>query len=237
MNPEAPVSGTPLGTLVIPVRNEAQQITAALAALPAAVWEHWRVRVVDGGSEDDTLVQARAFPVEALSSAPGRARQMNAGARDAVGHWLVFLHVDTRLPADFQQQILTLANTSVQWGRFDVTLEPQRWPFPLIAWFINQRSALTGVCTGDQTLFVRRDFFQALGGFADIPLMEDVAFSLRARRHCRPLRLRSRVRTSAHRWQRHGVVKTVLLMWWLRLAYRLGVSPHRLHHWYYGSSG
>ena len=223
-----------LGTVVVPVLNEAERLESGMQALLSTLQQRWKVVVCDGGSEDATLLKLSSFPVTVVHSKPGRALQMNTGASCAEGNLLVFVHADSRLPGDFNALLEAFAISSAQWGRFDVALDDAGWPFPMIAWFINRRSALTGVCTGDQTLFMRRKFFENLQGYADIPLMEDVEFSLRARRFERPYRIAVPVTTSARRWKKNGTLKTVLLMWWLRLAYRLGVSPQRLHAWYYG---
>lgn len=224
-----------IGTIVIPVLNEAPTIAPAMAQLLSIAGDQWQVVLVDGGSQDGTMQQVQHLPLLTVSSAAGRAQQMNRGAELAAGELILFLHADTQLPADFSSLLMRdFFNSDHQWGRFDVELDDARWPYRMIGWFINHRSALTGVCTGDQAFFVRRRFFRELGGFADLPLMEDIEFSLRARRWSRPLRVRDTVRTSARRWSRNGVLKTILLMWWLRLAYRLGVSPVTLHRWYYG---
>lgn len=162
---------------------------------------------------------------------------MNAGAAQADGELIVFLHGDTQLPENFPSIMDSFQRSAAHWGRFDVQLNNPARSFALISWFMNQRSRFTGVCTGDQALFMRRDFFTLMGGFADIPLMEDIEFSLRARRISKPYRVKQPVVTSARRWVHQGVVKTVMLMWWLRLAYRIGISPQRLHGWYYRRPG
>lgn len=228
------MSGEIMGTIVVPVLNEGLAIDQCIRDLLAATQTHWKVVVCDGGSQDDTLQRLSAYPINVISSRPGRALQMNAGARMAEGPLLVFIHADTRLPVDFNVLMKAFLAQDAQWGRFDVMLDNPRWPYRMIAWFMNRRSALTGVCTGDQTFFMRRDFFLQLQGFAELPLMEDVEFSLRARKQSVPFRIKQPVMTSARRWSKHGVFKTMMLMWWLRLAYRLGVSPRRLHAWYYG---
>lgn len=158
---------------------------------------------------------------------------MNAGAAQASGDLLLFLHVDTRLPegaiALLQQAFVQPA---VQWGRFDVRLSGAHRAFRLIETMINLRSRVSGVATGDQALFLRAGLFHAIGGFPAIPLMEDVAITKTLRRLSRPLCLRERVTTSSRRWEQHGIVRTVLLMWWLRLLYVCGMSPARLRDMY-----
>ena len=223
-----------LGTIVVPVLNEGAGLDDCMQDLLRIVQQRWKVVVCDGGSGDDSLQRLTSYPVATVSSNAGRARQMNTGARLAEGPLLVFVHADTRLPTNFNELMQTFLASPAQWGRFDVQLDNRHWPYRMIAWFMNRRSALTGVCTGDQAFFIRTDFFRQLQGFADLPLMEDVEFSLRARKCSRPFRITQPVITSARRWSKHGIVKTIALMWWLRLAYRLGVSPRRLHAWYYG---
>jgi rSAM/selenodomain-associated transferase 2 len=192
--------------------------------------------VVDGGSTDDSRAIVARTPSARWVSAPrGRARQMNTGARAARGDALLFLHADTRLPDGAGAAILTaLAEPGVVGGRFDVRLDSRRPLLKLVATLMNHRSRLTGISTGDQGIFVRREVFDALGGYPDIPLMEDIELTRRLKRRGRLVALRLRVVTSARKWEREGVVRTVLLMWTLRLLYTLGVSPARLHRWYYG---
>jgi rSAM/selenodomain-associated transferase 2 len=192
--------------------------------------------VVDGGSRDASAAVVGRHPgVRWLVSAPGRARQMNAGARVTRGDVLVFLHADTRLPDGALEAIeAALADPRVVGGRFDVAFDSARPVLRLTAALMNVRSRLSGIATGDQTIFVRRAVFEALGGFPDIALMEDVELSRRLKRRGRLARLRLRVTTSARKWEREGPVRTVLLMWMLRLLYFLGASPRRLHRWYYG---
>jgi rSAM/selenodomain-associated transferase 2 len=148
---------------------------------------------------------------------------------------LVFLHADTQLPDGALAAVdAALVDPRVVGGRFDVTFDSRRPIMRAIAHLMNLRSRLSGIATGDQTIFVRRAVFEALGGFPDIPLMEDVELSRRLKRRGRLASLRLRVTTSARKWQREGAVRTVLLMWTLRLLYFAGVSPRRLHRWYYG---
>ena len=180
--------------------------------------------VVDGGSVDGTAALAAPLCDRVLQSERGRAVQMNAGAAAASGDALVFLHADTRLPPCADALILA-ALQSCAWGRFDVQIEGRQRALKLVACAMNLRSRLTGIATGDQAIFVRRDAF---AGFPPIPLMEDVAFSQRMKRNMRPACLRERVSTSGRRWESRGVARTILLMWRLRLLYALGVAPERL---------
>jgi rSAM/selenodomain-associated transferase 2 len=190
---------------------------------------------VDGGSTDATAAIAARFPqVRLLASPRGRARQMNAGARAARGDVLLFLHADTSLPdGALAAMEAAVGDPGVVAGRFDVRFDNPRHVFRMIAWFMNQRSRWSGISTGDQAIFVRREVFEALGGYPDMPLMEDVELCRRLKRRGRLAALRLRVTTSARKWEREGAVRTILLMWTLRLLYMAGVPPRRLHRWYY----
>lgn len=210
--------------IIVPTLNEAAGIRAALAALGPLRAHGHEVIVVDGGSSDATVDLARPLADQVLGSASGRATQMNAGARAAGADRFVFLHADTRLPPHADALILS-ALEHARWGRFDVEIEGRHPLLKMIACAINLRSRLTGIATGDQAIFVRRDAFS---GFPDIPLMEDVAFSRAMKRAGRPACVRSRVVTSGRRWESRGVLRTIVLMWRLRLLYALGVAPQRL---------
>jgi rSAM/selenodomain-associated transferase 2 len=218
---------------IIPVLNEASTIKSTLAALAPLRARGARVVVVDGGSTDATAERARGHADAVLQASRGRAGQMNAGALHALADpavaVLAFLHADTRLPPDAERAIASAcAGRPLAWGRFDVRIDGQSAALPLVATLMNLRSRLTGICTGDQCIFATRALFEALGGFAPLPLMEDVEFSRRARRVCRPAALRALAVTSGRRWDRDGVARTVLLMWRLRLAFFLGADPARL---------
>jgi rSAM/selenodomain-associated transferase 2 len=221
-------------SIVVPVLREAENLARLLPALRAEA-PGAEIIVADAGSGDGSReVAVRVAGVTVLACERGRARQMNAGARAARGDVLLFLHADTDLPAGFETAIArALEDPAVVAGRFDVRLDNPRWPFRLIASLMNLRSRLSGISTGDQALFVRREVFAALGGFPDIPLMEDVEITRRLKRRGRQAALRERVTTSARKWEREGVVRTIGLMWTLRLLYACGVSPARLHRWYY----
>jgi rSAM/selenodomain-associated transferase 2 len=214
-------------SIVIPVLNESAGIVATLERLVPLRGQGAQVIVGDGGSTDATVELARPLADLVLTSPKGRAVQMNAGAAAATGDALLFLHADTALPEDALKAV-TAALMERAWGRFDVVLEGSHPMLPLIGAMMNLRSRLTGIATGDQAIFVRRATFEALEGFTPIPLMEDIEFSRRARRLGPPACLRQQARTSGRRWERHGVWRTILLMWRLRLAYFLGADPKRL---------
>ena len=162
----------------------------------------------------------------------GRGAQMNMGAANSEGSIVLFLHADTQLPGGALQQIQKGINAGWHWGRFDVQFDQPAWPFNMVASMMNWRSRKTGITTGDQAMFVTRAAFDLVGGFDEIDLMEDIAMSKKLKTIGAPLCLDMTVQTAARRWQEKGVFRTVLLMWWLRLAYWLGVSPARLAQWY-----
>jgi rSAM/selenodomain-associated transferase 2 len=221
-------------SIVVPVLNEAANVEPLLSDLLARGPEV-EVVVADAGSADGTVEIVRRFPsVTLVEGARGRARQMNAGARASRGDALLFLHADTALPAGAVEAIAgALADPSVVGGRFDVRFTSPRWPFRMIAALMNWRSRWSGIATGDQGIFVRRAAFEALGGYPDIPLMEDVELTRRLKRLGRIACLPARVTTSSRKWEREGIARTIVLMWTLRLLYFLGVSPARLVVWYY----
>lgn len=214
-------------SIVMPVVNEATDIEAALQALAPYRARGVEVIVVDGGSSDGTADLARPLADQVMIAPRGRAMQMNAGAAITHGEVLLFLHADTWLPADSDCAILDgLTHSGRTWGRFDVRFDGGG--LELVAFMMNTRSRLSGIATGDQAMFTTRAAFEAAGGFPPISLMEDVALSARLKRVSRPLCLSERVTTSARRWQRHGVLRTILLMWKLRLAFYFGADPVRL---------
>lgn len=225
-------------SIVVPTLNEAQGIDQALAALVPLRARGHEVIVVDGGSGDNTPALARGAADRFVSAPRGRASQMNAGAALARGEVLLFLHADTRLPQNADAHILQgLAASRRAWGRFDVHVEGTSRSLPAIAFFMNLRSRATGIATGDQAMFVRRDVFERVGGFPALELMEDVALSRSLKRVSRPLCLADRVVTSGRRWDRRGVLRTVLLMAWLRLQFFFGAKPARLARLYDGERG
>ena len=216
-------------SVVMPVLNEAQGIAAALKALAPLIKRGAQVIVADGGSSDDTVALAQAGGAAVIRSPRSRVLQMNAGARQASGELLLFLHADTLLP-DQADVLIAQALTGGRrvWGRFDVSISGRPALLRVIAACMNLRSRWTGIATGDQAIFMTRAAFEAVGGFPTQPLMEDIEISRRLLRLSRPACLRARVLTSGRRWEVRGVWRTVLLMWRLRFAYWRGAAPDHL---------
>ena len=224
-------------TVIVPTLNEAEGVVAHLTALQPLRRRGSEVIVVDGGSWDDTAKLAAPLADRVISGRRGRASQMNAGATHARGDVLLFLHADTRLPESADSLLTTeLGHTRRPWGRFDVTIDGTHPLLPIVAWFMNRRSRLTGIATGDQAIFVRREAFVIVGGFPEIPLMEDIALSRRLKCLGRPLCLSEHVTTSGRRWEKRGVLRTIVLMWRLRARYCLGADPSRLAQAYAAAS-
>lgn len=216
-------------SIVVPALNEAARIVATLTPLQPLRAQGHEIIVVDGSSDDGTTERARPLCDRVLTAPRGRACQMNVGAQAAYGDVLWFLHADTRASMGSAEALLTaLARAGRDWGRFDVRLSGAHPLLRLVETLMNLRSRWTGIATGDQGLFVRRDLFVRVGGFPDIPLMEDIALSRALKCHGPPICLRERLVTSSRRWERDGIVRTILLMWRLRFAYWRGVSPQRL---------
>ena len=222
-------------SIIIPVLNEADCLDGCLARLFAEcpAEDGFEVIVCDGGSVDGSPQIASRYPCRVEHSEAGRALQMNRGASVARGRQLLFLHADSILPANAFEQI----RGEARWGFFRLRLDGEAKAYRVIETAINLRSRLTSVAGGDQALYFERDFFQSLGAYPAIPLMEDIAICKAARRRAEPGIVDSALTTSSRRWQSNGLVRTVLLMWSLRLAYWLGVSPGRLHRIYYPQRG
>lgn len=215
-------------SIIVPVLNEVATIAVQLAALQPLRAAGVEIVLVDGGSSDGTAGLARPLADRLIVAPRGRAVQMNAGARASRGELLLFLHADTILPVAADALVARAIEGGAQWGRFDVRIDGTHPLLRVVERLMNWRSWLTGIATGDQAMFVRRDVFERVGGFPEIPLMEDIAFSRRLRQIAPPDCLREPVITSGRRWEKHGVLRTILLMWRLRAAYFFGADPQQL---------
>ena len=216
-------------SIIIPCLNEAEGFTGLLQSLAPLRARGAEIVVADGGSTDGTPDIARAHADQFISAPRGRAIQMNAGAARARGDLLLFLHADCRLPPAADAVIVDGLNRARKtWGRFDVALTGTHPLLRIVGAAMNMRSRVTGIATGDQGLFVTRSLFEAAGCYPEIALMEDIALTKKLRHFGRPLALRHRMTVSGRRWEKHGVLRTILLMWWLRLRYWLGANPDEL---------
>ena len=218
----------PMLSIVMPTLNEADGIAATLHALQPLRGRGVELVLADGGSSDATVRLAAPLADGVFDAPRGRAAQMNAGAEAARGQVLLFLHADTRLPADADGAVLRAIAGGAAWGRFDVRIDGRPWMLRVVAALMNRRSRWTGIATGDQAIFVTRDAFERIGGFPPQPLMEDIELSRRLKRLARPACLRERVVTSGRRWEQRGVWRTIVLMWRLRWRYWRGESAARL---------
>lgn len=216
-------------SIIIPTLDEAENIQGLLQGLAPFRERGAEIIVADGGSSDGTAALAAPHADRIITCPTGRALQMNVGASQASGDILLFLHADTRLPDDADALIIDgLGSSRRRWGRFDVAIEGKSRLLGVIARMMNWRSRITGISTGDQAIFVTRALFKQMGGYPEIPLMEDVAFTRTLKRHGKPLALNARVKTSGRRWEKHGVLQTMWLMWRLRFAYWRGADPDDL---------
>ena len=222
--------GSPLRlSIIIPALNEEAHIATTLAPLQVMRQHGHEVIVVDGGSSDATVALAAPLADQLIHGERGRARQMNAGAALSQGDVLWFLHADTQVPEESDLLLLNALNgPDTVWGRFDVRLSGRHPLLRLVAHLMNLRSCLTGIATGDQGIFVRRAVFFDVGGYPEQPLMEEIALSKQLKQLSKPLCIKTPLITSSRRWESHGILRTVLLMWRLRLLYALGADPARL---------
>lgn len=220
-------------SIIIPALNEAGTIKTLCGALQPLRQRGHEVILVDGGSSDQTTDLARPLVDKVINSPCGRALQMRAGAAAADGAVFWFLHADTGVPDNTDHLILeALGNDGADWGHFDISLSDQHPALKCVAHMMNLRSLFTAIATGDQGIFVRRSLYEQVGGIPPLPLMEDIAFSRALKEHSRPACLSQRLIASARRWKKHGITRTIVTMWSLRLAYYFGVSPHHLVKYY-----
>jgi len=220
-------------SIIIPVLNDADSLLNLLEQLQPARHLGHEVIVVDGGSDDDTESVCTNRVDCFVSSQAGRSVQMNTGAASAAGEIFWFLHADSQLHIESCiQQLGAIYESGKVWGRFDIRLSGKDWRFRIIESLMNWRSALTGIATGDQGIFVNRNAYEHINGYAVIPLMEDIEISKRLKKFSSPLLCSQKITTSSRRWEKNGILRTVLLMWYLRLAYALGTSPQQLSKYY-----
>ncbi len=218
--------------VIVPLLNERDRLPGLLQMLAGLHADE--VVIVDGGSTDGTELLLAEAGLPWCRGRPGRAAQMNRGAEQCRSEILLFLHADTEITSIALQHLREVMSDPdrVVGGRFDVRLSGNAALFRIIEYFINLRSRLTKISTGDQGIFVRRDLFERVGGFPDQPLMEDIEFSKRLKREGRLACLRDKVTTSSRRWEKHGIIRTTMLMWKLRFLYWVGVTPERLARMY-----
>ncbi len=211
-------------SIIIPTLNESTSIQPCLLALQP-LRKQCEIIVVDGGSRDNTVNLAQPLADKLIQAEKGRARQMNAGAIQATAEMLIFLHADTCLP---EQALLFISQSHQPWGRFDIKLSGTALMLKVISCFMNWRSRLTGIATGDQVIFINKQLFDQVGGYPDIALMEDIKLCSHLKKIARPNCIKARVISSGRRWEKFGVIKTILLMWSLRLRYYFGEQPEVL---------
>ncbi len=211
-------------SIIIPTLNEEKSIQSCLLALQP-LRNDCEIIIADGDSIDNTQSLALPLADKVMTSAKGRAKQMNNGTSYATGDILIFLHADTYLPENALQLIQQKINTTSQWGRFDIQLSGNPFMLKVIAQMMSWRSRLTGIATGDQVIFVTRLAFQAVGQYPEISLMEDIALCKALKKISRPVCLKNKVISSGRRWEHNGIYRTILLMWSLRLRYFFGTDP------------
>ncbi|WP_245184370.1 TIGR04283 family arsenosugar biosynthesis glycosyltransferase [Halomonas salinarum] len=228
MTTTLPTHHRPRLSIIIPTLNEADSIERQLTALLGLGVCGVEIIVVDGGSQDDTVALAKHHASRVIASEPGRARQMNLGARASCGEQLLFLHADTHLPCRADRKIAQALEGSRCWGRFDIHISGEQSMLGVIAFCMNMRSRLTGIATGDQALFMTRAAFEAVNGYPDQPLMEDIEISKRLKKLSKPACLHAKVVSSGRRWENDGLWATILLMWRLRYRYWRGEDCHQL---------
>jgi uncharacterized protein len=226
----------PAVSVIIPALNEANRIQALLQAVLQPVQSADRtveIIVVDGGSQDDTVALAQQAGAIVLGSARGRAQQMNRGAQIASGAVLVFLHADTRLPDGWLADVqYALSQPKVIAGAFELRIDGQEPGLRLVEWGVKWRSRLLQLPYGDQALFLKAETFQQLGGFPNLPIMEDFVFVQRLRTVGKIAIAPRAVTTSARRWHKLGILKTTLINQLVIAAYFLGIPLDRIARWY-----
>lgn len=221
-------------SIIIPVLNEEKTIGSVIENVKSSIsGDNYEIIVVDGGSNDNTVSIAKSSCDQLITSSAGRGVQLNYGARASQGDTLLFVHADTILPVEFDKMITNAISTSGKsWGRFDIKLSGKKYIFRIVESLVNLRSRITSISTGDQCLFMTRALFENVNGYKDIPLMEDIDISKRLKKISIPVCLPHKVITSSRRWEEKGIIRTILLMWWLRFMFFAGVSPDNLKRLY-----
>lgn len=214
-------------SIIVPVLNEENHLPLLLKDLSLCCCEDDEVIIVDGGSTDDGVVNAQGLVDLVMEATKGRATQMNQGASMSSGKVLWFIHADCRLDRACRMEIEKAIEAGFMWGYFDVTIGGTRRIYRIIEWFMNNRSRISRIATGDMGIFVTRELFEDTGGFPDIELMEDIALCKKIKK-TKPFVSGRRLIISERRWEKHGIFKTILLMWYLRLVWFLGVPSHIL---------
>lgn len=215
-------------SIIIPTLNEADQIEQHLSTLQVLREQGHELIVVDGGSIDDTVSLVSPLCNQVCQSQKSRSIQMNCGAKAATGECFVFLHADTVLPGNILEYFSTINNIEGKWGRFDISLSGRNWIFRIIESCMNRRSSFTGIVTGDQVMFIGKELFNRVGGYPEIALMEDIAISNLLIKISAPIRIREKVVSSSRRWEKNGIVKTIIKMWILRLLYFFQYDTNKL---------
>lgn len=221
-------------SIIIPVFNESLTIKSTLINLIPLIKEGHELIIIDGGSDDDTVDICNHYTTNVFVSNKGRAAQMNCGAAKASNDMLVFLHADTILPENSAYLITnSFCTSNKEWGHFKARLNGDKFILRIIEFFMNSRSCITGIVTGDQAIFIRKTLFDRINGFKNIPLMEDIEISKSLKKYSKPICIKSSVITSSRRWETNGYLKTIVLMWKLRLLYFFGVPANKLVKLYY----
>jgi len=220
-------------SIIIPTLNESESIDKTLNSLLAILKEGNELIIVDGGSNDDTLLKCKKYTDKIYTANKGRAIQMNAGVDKATNDILLFLHADTLMPINFIAEILAALKANNKWGFFKVKFTSRHLLLRLVSTLMNARSCLTKIATGDHTIFIEKELFEEIGGYKEISLMEDIELSLSLKKHSKPYCVNAFVTTSSRKWESNGIIKTILLMWKIRFLYFFGVSPQKLVNIYY----
>lgn len=218
-------------SVIIPVLNEADRILSTVAAVKEGT--DVEILVVDGGSTDGTVERLRQAGVEVIQTTPGRGHQMNEGARQATGEYLLFLHGDTQLPGEYDRWVReVLLQPGVVAGAFELAIEGENWGYRVVEWGVKWRSHLFQLPYGDQAIFLSRAVFEQVGGFPELPILEDLQLMQRLKSLGKIAIAPLPAITSARRWQHLGIWRTTMINQGVLIAHFLGVDLHQIAHWY-----